>query len=122
MQVDRTRRSRCGGRGAALVEAIVVIPFFLIIFGSIVFVGELYSRKLATMSRSTRIACEPAGRCTGGTDSGEPLVNKSSIDLGAAAALPFTQLCDQGFGEVVVTEASSTTAARLLGGFTKDAS
>lgn len=104
-----------------MVEALVVIPFFLIIFASILFISALYNQKLFTqrvsMEKSWEAAvegCESAG--------GVPLPGSENVDLGQAAAIPATALCSEGFGTVAVTEHKSTTASPLIGAFTRDTS
>jgi len=43
-------RARRRGRGAAMVEAVVTIPFFTLIFIALIFVGKLYVTKQKTLS------------------------------------------------------------------------
>ena len=49
----KTRRDQ---RGAALVEAVVVIPFFLTILAGVIFVGKMYTTKLEVMRLSKQRA------------------------------------------------------------------
>jgi hypothetical protein len=49
-------RARIRARGAILVEAVVVLPIFIIIFAGIVFVGKFYDAKLSVMRASRQSA------------------------------------------------------------------
>ena len=57
---------RKGQRGAALVEAVVVIPFFIIIFASMIFIGQLYGEKQRTMREAKQnVWVYAMGNCEG---------------------------------------------------------
>ena len=62
----RTRilRKRSGQRGAVMVEGVVAIPFFLLMFAGIVFVGKLYETKMRVMRMTTKPSDvqQPRGR------------------------------------------------------------
>jgi hypothetical protein len=103
-----------------MVEAVVAIPFFLIIFASTVFIGELYRRKLKSHRESLAAAWNEAGQgCTAppGVLPGTP-----PVDLGEASAVPETALCDTGFGDVTEVANGSATAPAIIGGYTANAS
>ena len=109
-------RRRRRARGAAMVEAIVTIPFFIIIFVSIIFVGRLYRSKMKTHRESMASAwqksvlgCDPA--LTG------PIPGTPSIDLGAAKDAPGAQLCDSSVGQIKESVNGSAAASGALGGF-----
>lgn len=112
----RRIRRRRRARGAAMVEAIVSIPFFIIIFVSMVFIGRLYRSKMsthrqamATAWQNATLGCDPA--VTG------PIPGTPSIDLGAAKDAPGAQLCNTSIGQVSETVAGNATASGALGGF-----
>jgi len=79
------RRRRCS-RGAAMVEAVVVIPFFIIIFASIVFVGKLYTSKLRVMRLSKESAWNFAISNCG--NRGDPLTSSMAKSSSAPTAEP----------------------------------
>lgn len=61
-------------RGAAFAEAVVLIPFFIIVWASILYVHDYYTQKILTAQRSRNCAwryavsgCRDSGGCTGGT-------------------------------------------------------
>ena len=82
-RTDRIRRRR--QRGAALVEAAVSIPFFLMIFLAMVFIGQLFVEKQRTISLSRQQAWTFAMQnCKG-----------SMSDVNA----PQTEPLDQGGGQ-----------------------
>ena len=79
-------KTRVNQRGAALVEAVVVIPFFLTILAGVIFVGKMYTTKLEVMRLSKQRAWTYAmGGCQGstaGTDPGEPDATKTGSSGG----------------------------------------
>lgn len=111
------RLRRRASRGAAMVEALVAIPFFIIIFASTVFIGGVYRTKLAAHRQSQQTGWTAAlAGCTGNAMGALP--GSQSIDLKEASSLPEAQLCNQGFGEVEGTGNGSTTASPIIGGKT----
>lgn len=71
-------RARRRARGAALVEAAVVIPFFIVIFIALVFFSRLYIEKMRTMSDAKQIAWTYAmNNCEGQP----PEIQKTEEDL-----------------------------------------
>ncbi|HSO00452.1 MAG TPA: hypothetical protein VLS89_19305 [Candidatus Nanopelagicales bacterium] len=96
-------------RGAVMAESLVAIPFFILIFGSAVFIGDLYRSKLSTHRASMeRVWTESLLGCDETTLGPLPLNN--DIDLKEAAGAPGAQLCDTGFG--MLTEEQSGSVAR----------
>ena len=81
--MDRIRRARSRrlARGAAMTEAAVAIPFFLILFAALVFVHKLYAVKENTRTEARQAmwayalnACEPGkytSKQASKTDSGD---------------------------------------------------
>jgi hypothetical protein len=109
--------ARRASRGAAMVEALVAIPFFIIIFASTIFIGNTYRTKLGAHRESMKTGWDAAIKgCTGNVMGSLP--GTSSINLKEASALPEAQLCSLGFGEVSGKGIGSTTASPLIGGKT----
>jgi hypothetical protein len=68
---ESARRARGRSRGAALVEALVVIPFFILTLAALIFAGAVYSTKLKAMreakSRAWSYAMSNCGEAGNGT-------------------------------------------------------
>ncbi|GAC1367396.1 MAG: hypothetical protein NVSMB47_18470 [Polyangiales bacterium] len=133
------RRSRVSERGAALTEAVVAIPFFLIMFAGIMFVGTMYETKLRVMRLAKESAwdyamcnCgeagdEPSSKCrtpegtsasSGGSESGSP----SGYDPSAISKVgsgPSGGVASKSFGSSQASMEASITADGFLGGYTK---
>ena len=83
-----TRKLRGRSRGAALVEALVAIPFFIAIFIGLVFFNKLYLEKLRTVADARQRAWTLAiANCKDGDKTGtetnpEPIGSESGSDLG----------------------------------------
>ena len=135
----RARRRRTGERGAALTEAVVAIPFFLVMFSGILYVGKLYETKLSTMrltkeaawnyamcncgdsgdSMSTR--CQPSdgpSAGSGGTESGSPDGYDPS-GVSKVGAGPGGEIASKSFGSSQASMEQSITADGFLGNYTK---
>jgi hypothetical protein len=69
-------RARAARRGAAMVEALIAIPVFIIIFTSMVYIVRLYGAKQRTLREAKQTAWTSAMRCGGG--GGDPLASISS--------------------------------------------
>ncbi len=78
------RRRRRGERGAAMTEAVVAIPFFLILTSSILFVGKMYETKLRVM-RATRQSAWSYAMCNCGSGGDGATTSCKPGDPGAAA-------------------------------------
>jgi hypothetical protein len=83
------RRSR--SRGASMVEAVVAVPFFLVIFLSFGFVADVYASKQRTVSLSRQRAWELAmkgckGQVPDATAGDGPSL--AGIDFGAMGDFP----------------------------------
>ncbi len=119
------RRSR--RRGAAMVEALVAIPFFIVIFASTMFVGSFYQEKLRTMAESKRCAWDHSiNGCKGGC-------NADTSTAGSAAEAqppqgtgnsktqnaPGSQIMSKDFYQSKFTVKSSATASNVVGGYVK---
>ena len=76
----RARIRRRSQRGAAMVEAAVSIPFFIVIFMALVFVGGLYVQKMETVRLSRSVAWQYAmANCKGSVPNAQ-----TGEDLGGA--------------------------------------
>ena len=116
--ISRRRRAK---RGAVMVEAIVAIPFFLIIFASIVFIGDLYRTKLRTHQDSMAEAWVNAfDDCEDGFGP-EPLPGTEGIEWDDADGAPGTALCDARFAKIQSEKSGNVTASSLIGGNQADA-
>jgi hypothetical protein len=139
-RVQKLLRRR-GKRGAALVEAVVVIPFFIIIFASILFVGNLYKEKMRVMRLTKESAwayamenCGNAGDGMtttgiprsedapgGGPGASEP-ADTGDANLGDSekAGGDMAGLASKDYGSSQAQMKSSVTADGYIGGLTKD--
>lgn len=128
-------------RGAALAEAVVIIPFFIMIFACILFVGNLYKEKLRVMRLTKESAWAFAMENCG--KPGAPMTTEGiprsgdAPGSGQAAAEPASELDDlsegekasggkmdltskKDFGSSDTTMQSSVSADGYIGGFTKN--
>jgi hypothetical protein len=81
-RMARARRER----GAAMVEALIVIPFFIIIFVLSIFLNNLYSEKLRTIRETKKCVWQTAmkGDCQGGCgESTTKNLGDKDLDKGA---------------------------------------
>jgi hypothetical protein len=137
-KIERARR-RSGERGAAMVEAVVAIPFFLLMFAGILFVGNLYQTKMTVMRQAKESAwnyamcncgesgdgmstkCQPAdgpAAGSGGSDTASP----TGYDPGSISKVgsgPSGELASKSFGSSKASMEQSVTADGFLGGFSK---
>jgi hypothetical protein len=122
------RHRRAGQRGAAMVEGLVAIPFFILIFASAVYIHDLYSTKLTTMATTRRSSWESAmGPCvTGNTMTIEvfgfniDVPAPSANDLAAGQMAPGGQLCGKKFDETSMVSTDSATMQSYMGGGTTE--
>jgi hypothetical protein len=135
--MKRKLRKIRSSRGAALVEAVVVIPFFLIIFASMIFVAKLYGEKQRTLRVSKEYAwtyamanCESGGANTTLETGGSPMGQLESTDpnvnsdpLGQfQGSDPGMEKFDKSWGTASATITGSVTASKAIGGFTNELS
>lgn len=122
-------RRRASERGAALVEAVVAIPFFLILFASVIFSGQTYSEKLRVMRDSKQrvwtyamASCGEGGNAadaTGITKGSESNGNNGGADTSTAsnaAGAPHADVINKDLGSASITVDATVTASELLGG------
>lgn len=117
-------RRRAGQRGAAMVEGLVAIPVFMVIFASAVYIQNLYTTKLRTMSVSRSSAwTNSMGSCSSGktaqinlfgTTLEIPIPEKSALVAGQEA--PGGLLCEAEFSESTVDSKDSVKMSDYMGG------
>lgn len=116
LRAVRARARRRSERGAAFVEALVAIPFFITIFASTMFVGKFYGDKMKTLRESREVAWAGAMKgCAGGE--APPLDDAASANLEEAAGAPGTDTLSKGFGNSSSTKTGKATASNVIGGF-----
>ena len=138
---ERTRR-RSRQRGAAMVEGVVAIPFFLIMASAIIFVGKLYETKMRVMRltkesawdyamcncndkgdpiSSKCISPEGASAGSGGSESGKAEgFDPSSLDKGGKG--PGADTATRKFGSSLASMQTKISSDAFLGSFTKNVS
>src|SRR5262245_11774256 len=98
---NNCRNAKGTKRGAAIVEGLVAIPFFIIIFAATMFISRFYNEKLRTVASSRAQAWTAAmAGCVGNLPA---LPGADMIDFGILSDDPLTQLCDKGFGEAATS-------------------
>ncbi|MFI5298019.1 MAG: TadE/TadG family type IV pilus assembly protein [Polyangiales bacterium] len=126
MRITRERKNQ---RGAALVEAAVVIPFFLLMLAGVIFVGKMYQTKLQVMRLSKQSAWTYAMQgCQGdghGTDAGEPNASKTNGGSGFGAPTAILSILgssnplEDALDDAEVNGQKDVTADNFVGGYTK---
>ncbi|HNS99459.1 MAG TPA: hypothetical protein PKL73_21045 [Polyangiaceae bacterium] len=129
----RKLRKIRSSRGAAVVEAVVVIPFFIIIFASMIFVAKLYGEKQRTLRVSKEYAwtyamanCESGGANATLESEGSPMSQLESNDPNVNSdplsqfqgSDPGMEKFDKSWGTASSTIQGSATASKAIGGFT----
>jgi hypothetical protein len=115
-------------RGAAMVEALLAIPFFIVIFATTMFVGGFYNEKLRTMRESKRCAWDHAingcsGGCnaeTGSAGSGQEVQSPNGTGDPKTDNAPGGQIMSKDFYQSKFTVKSTATASNTIGGFTRN--
>jgi hypothetical protein len=110
-----------------MVEALVAIPFFIVIFACILFVGSFYQEKLRTMAESKRCAWDHAlngcnGGCaadTGTAGPGQELSSPGGTGNSKTQGAPGADIMSKDFYQSSFTVKSSATASNVIGGFVK---
>lgn len=105
-----------------MVEALVAIPFFMIVFAAAIYVGDVYGSKLKTMRTARAQAWTHAsGSCEGNAadtgyagdaDLGQNGESNGSPGEGA----PGSAVLDRGYDEARSTVVGEATASGVLGG------
>jgi hypothetical protein len=127
MKTTLSRRRRSRQRGAAMVEALVAIPFFVVIFACTMFVGSFYQEKMRTMAESKRCAWDHtmngcSGGCaadTGAAGSSSQIQSPGGTGNNKTQNAPGSQIMSKDFYQSSFTVKSSTTASNAIGGFVK---
>jgi hypothetical protein len=103
----RSRRqlmARGRSRGAAMVEALVVIPFFMLILAGALYVAGLYSSRIEAQGLARTMAWKTAiaESCQGVTTINDlaDLSVVGTADLGELSSSPLAALCDADFASV----------------------
>ncbi|HZO16182.1 MAG TPA: hypothetical protein VFB62_23065 [Polyangiaceae bacterium] len=102
--------NRARMRGAAMVEGVVAIPFFILIFAGAMFAGGFYGRWIDTHGAARNETWKRAvnENCDDHANLSLPgLVLVDSANLGDLADSPLSSLCDKDFGSVRYTARSS---------------
>src|SRR5262249_11498781 len=113
--LKRVRR-RSSERGAALMEAVVTIPFFVTMFVMTIFTGNFYRAKLHTIEETKQAALTTASSSCGGTGISVQKMDGADVAFGIATNLlmgaPWTDIFTKGFLKVVdIKEGSVTSGA-----------
>ncbi len=120
-----------------MVEAVVVIPFFIIIFASMIFVAKLYGEKQRTIRESKQYAWTHAmANCEGGSanasssnegspigkmETMDPKINFEPLEQFEGSDPGMNKLTDE-MALASSTVTGSVTASKAIGGFTNDLS
>src|SRR5262245_31598672 len=104
MNIQGTKqRERRRQRGAAMTEAVVAIPFFIIIFACTVFAGRVYGTKIKTLNNSARGAWTQALQGCEGSEGESPMAAAGGTDeLDEAEGTNEAAIANKGFGGVTV--------------------
>ncbi len=113
-----------------MVEAVVAIPFFIIIFASILYVGKLYAQKQRTLREAKQQAwtyalnnCEGGGGASKQPD-GNPVSGLNSqgagLGKGAGSYVPASggESLTTDWGTATATVKGTVVADNLIGGYT----
>lgn len=111
-------------RGAAMVEALAAIPFFMLIFASAVYLHDVYRMKISTLSETRRNTWFNAlGECTSDSSKNIDAVDNSLLipppqnsQLAAGQEAPGGQLCDKKFDETAMVADESVQKSEYMGG------
>ena len=115
-------------RGAAMVEALVAIPFFIIIFATTMFVGSFYQEKLKTIRESKKCAWDHAiagckGGCQADTEvggSGNEVQSPGGTGDSKTDSAPGGEIQSKDFYQSKFTVKSKATASNVIGGYVKN--
>jgi hypothetical protein len=124
---DRIRRRR-RRRGAAMAEALVAIPFFIVIFATTMFVGNFYNEKLRTMRESKKCAWDHAlAGCNGGCQaettaggSGAEVAPPGGAGDDKANSAPGADLQSKDVYQSKFTVKSQAQASNVIGGWVRN--
>lgn len=130
MKTTRTKHwARRRRRGAAMVEALVAIPFFIVIFATTMFAGSFYQEKLRTMRESKRCAWDHAiNGCSGGCKAESTAVAGSGSTTSAGTGTgdgksdnaPGSELMSKDLNQSKFTVQGKATASNIIGGYVRN--
>jgi hypothetical protein len=119
-------------RGSVMTEAVVMLPFFILVWGCIIYVSQLYEKGIETQATARECAwrhakdnCEGDSRCAiaGGLDpsrdygSGDASAIESAEGSGGPGFLGDGFLTNILFGaDITATSESTTRKPELIGG------
>jgi hypothetical protein len=118
-----TRGTRRGAarRGAAMTEAVVAIPFFIMMFAATLFIGETYRQKLRTHRTAREKAwvhasanCQSDQADTNPSDGSNVPPENNNPGQGA----PGSDVLSKGYDEAHATVEGEAVASNILGGQT----
>ena len=122
-------RRRRRQRAAAMVEALAAIPFFIVIFASMLYVGKIYAEKQRTLRLAKEYAwvyamnnCSGSSSNSGQESNGNP---SDEFDLGEGQnykGVGGDKSLSKDFGTSVATVKGQATASKLIGGKTSNLS
>jgi len=126
--VERIRERRRRQRGAAMVEALVTIPFFIVIFASMMYIGHLYGEKQKTLRLAKQYAWTYAmNNCSGSSGDISQESSGSAEDFGLGGTDDFKGQggdvsMTKDLGVAVSTVKGKATASKIIGGKTSNLS
>jgi hypothetical protein len=105
-----------------MVEALVAIPFFIIVFAAGIYIGDVYGKKMSTM-RAARLQAwtHASGNCEGdaaqtGYAGGPDLGQNGDGDGNPGEGAPGSAVLDAGYDEARSTVEDEAEASGVLGG------
>lgn len=115
-------------RGAAMVEALVAIPFFIVIFATTMFAGRFYQEKLRTIRESKRCAWDHAlNGCKGGCQaetttagSGAEVQSPGGTGDTKTDSSPQSEIMSKDFNQSKFTVQGKATASNIIGGYVRN--
>ena len=125
----KLRAKRRSQRGAAMVEALVAIPFFIVIFATTMFVGTFYQEKLRTLRESKKCAWDHSlNGCKGGCQADTTPAGGGSVVLAPGGSRGYTKANGSPQGEIMskdfyqskFTVKGKATASNVIGGFVRN--
>ncbi len=114
-----------------MVEAVVAIPFFIIIFVSMIYVGKLYAKKQRTLREAKQQAwtyalnnCEGSAGNATKESGGNPIQNLNNKGVGMGQGGNYKGASGGGslatdWGTATATVKATVVADNLIGGFTR---
>lgn len=121
----RSRRAR----GAAMVEALIAIPFFILIFVSILYIGRLYAEKEHTLHEAKQGAwtyalnnCESGAGTTQGGENPQQALDNQGASSNSGVVSQYAPSSGgssvlRNWDTAVFTANANVVADGLLGGF-----